>query len=111
MCSSDLSDTTGGSVVGEMELQQLHIEAAGVEALAATAALRKLADMTKKSFKRCKADSGIDLVASECANDSKMEVDKKTDVILFEAEKEIVRLFSLTKQLVADDLINGVEEQ
>uniref|UniRef100_A0ACD5YNI9 Uncharacterized protein n=1 Tax=Avena sativa TaxID=4498 RepID=A0ACD5YNI9_AVESA len=92
------SDTTGDSVVGEMELQKLQIEAAEVEALAATAALKKLADMT----------------ASERANigayDSKMQVDKKTDVIL-KAEKEIVRLFSLTEQLIADDVINDVKEQ
>jgi chromosome segregation ATPase len=107
-------DTIGGSALEEMELQKHQIEAAEVEALAATAALKKLADMTKKSFKRGKADSGIDFVASESANidkyDSKMEVDKKTDVIL-EAEKEIVRLFSLTKQLVRDDEINDVQEQ
>ncbi|KAK1616465.1 hypothetical protein QYE76_021982 [Lolium multiflorum] len=108
------SDKTGVNIVGEMELQKHQIEAAEVEALAATAALKKLADMTKKSFKRGKADSDIDLVASESANigkyDSKMEVDKRTDVIL-EAEKEIVRLFSLTKHLVTDDVINDVEEQ
>uniref|UniRef100_A0ACD5Z6K3 Uncharacterized protein n=1 Tax=Avena sativa TaxID=4498 RepID=A0ACD5Z6K3_AVESA len=108
------SDTTGGSVVGEMELQKLQIEAAEVEALAATATLKKLADMAKKSFKCGKANPGIDLVASEHENsgtyDSKMEVDKKTDVIL-EAEKEIVRLFSLTKQLVTDDVKNDGKEQ
>jgi chromosome segregation ATPase len=108
------SDTTVGSVVGEMDLQKLQIEAAEAEALAATAALKKFADMTTKSFKRGKADSDIDSVASESANigkyDSKMEVEKRTDVIL-EAEKEIVRLFSLTKQLVTDDVIYDVEEQ
>ncbi|KAM3240723.1 hypothetical protein ACQJBY_054011 [Aegilops geniculata] len=107
------SETTEGGIVGEMELPELQTEAAGVEALAATTALRKLADMTKDFFKHGKADSGIDLVASESQKiskcDPKMEVHKKTDVIL-EAEKEIVRLFSLTKQIVTDDTINDLEE-
>uniref|UniRef100_R7WEL2 Uncharacterized protein n=1 Tax=Aegilops tauschii TaxID=37682 RepID=R7WEL2_AEGTA len=107
------SETTEDGIVGEMELPELQIEAAGVEALAATTALRKLADMTKDFFKHGKADSGIDLVASESQKiskcDPKMEVHKKTDVIL-EAEKEIVRLFSLTKQIVTDDTINNLEE-
>ncbi|XP_044414887.1 early endosome antigen 1-like [Triticum aestivum] len=107
------SETTEDGIVGEMELPELQIEAVEVEALAATTALRKLADMTKDFFKHGKADSGIDLVASESQKiskcDPKMEVHKKTDVIL-EAEKEIVRLFSLTKQIVTDDIINDVEE-
>ncbi|KAM3227864.1 hypothetical protein ACQJBY_059551 [Aegilops geniculata] len=107
------SETTEGGIVGEMELPELQIEAAGVEALAATNALMKLADMTKDFFKHGKADSGIDLVASESQKiskcDPKMEVHKKTDVIL-EAEKDIVRLFSLTKQIVTDYTINDLEE-
>ncbi|KAK3152331.1 hypothetical protein QOZ80_2BG0157490 [Eleusine coracana subsp. coracana] len=93
------------SLANETIEDNIKVENAEVEALAAAAALNKLAKMTKEFLRRRKTESGTDIFASQNAKMGegayKMEVTKDMNVIL-EAEKEIIGLFSLTKELLND---------
>jgi chromosome segregation ATPase len=109
---SNLADeamATKDNNVEEVELQKCEIEHVEVEALAATTMLKKLANMAKELLRSGRTDSGTNLLAPQNANSSgdasEPEPEKKTNVIL-EAKKDIVGLFSLTEELVADAGIN-----